>query len=186
LKLSSETTLLNGGLNRIILSRALKMLTGFSSLRFFTCTLGAGLGTWGLFLNGLVNPISPLRTAFRLWTGNVVGIFLFTPLILACAQRLTLRISSKKSIEVGIFLTMLISIYFLLKVDYLVPTLVRALPFLVLPFLLWLAFRFDLIVAIAGILITSMISIYVTILGKGPFNLADPYDSLLLLQIFIA
>jgi len=51
--------------------------------------------------------------------------------------------------------------------------------------LLWLAFRFDLIIAIAGILITSLISIYLTIHGKGPFNLQDAYNSMLLLQIFI-
>ncbi len=147
--------------------------------------LGASLGTWGLSLNKIIESENLVRTGFSWWVGNVVGILLFTPFILACAEKVTFKIPSKKAIEVGIFLLTLVGIYLLLQVDYLIPTLERALPFLVLPFLLWLAFRFDLIVAISGVLTTSLISIYVTILGAGPFNLADAYNSMLLLQIFI-
>ena len=157
----------------------------FLFVSLLMCFLGAALGTFGLYINDVIGTVALVRTGFSWWVGNVVGILLFTPLILACAEKIVLKISSKKSIEVGIFFLTLISIYLLLQVDYLIPTLERALPFLVLPFLLWLAFRFDLIVAIAGILITSLISIYFTIHGKGPFNLADAYNSMLLLQIFI-
>ena len=157
----------------------------FLFVSLLMCLLGAGLGTAGLYVNGVINTSNLLPTAFSWWVGNVVGILLFTPFILACAEKIDLRISRKKLIEVGIFVLMLIGIYLIIQVDHLVPTLLRALPFLVLPFLLWLAFRFDLIVAIAGILITSLLSMYVTILGSGPFNLADSYNSILLLQIFI-
>ena len=157
----------------------------FLFVSLFMCFLGSSLGTWGLYLNSVIENADLLRTGFSWWVGNVVGILLFTPLILACAKRIVLKISSKKSMEVGILLLTLVGIYLLLQVDYLIPTLERALPFLVLPLLLWLAFRFDLIIAIAGILITSLISIYLTIHGKGPFNLQDAYNSMLLLQIFI-
>lgn len=157
----------------------------FLFVSLIMCLVGTGLGTCGLYINGVIGSSALLRTGFSWWVGNVVGILLFTPFILACAEKIVFRISSKKLVEVGIFILTLISIYLLLQVDYLIPTLVRALPFLILPFLLWLAFRFDLIVAITGILITSLISIYATILGKGPFNLADSYNSMLLLQIFI-
>lgn len=157
----------------------------FLFVALIMCLLGVGLGTGTLFVNGMINPSDILRTAFSWWTGNVVGILLFTPFILACAEKVVFRISSKKAMEVGFFLLAAISIYLLLQIDYLIPTLERALPFLVLPFLLWLAFRFDLIVAVSGILIASLISIYITILGNGPFNLSDSYNSMLLLQIFI-
>jgi len=149
------------------------------------CFLGSSLGTCGLYLNKVIDTAELLRTGFSWWVGNVVGILLFTPLILACAEKIRFKIFSKKFMEVGIFILTLIGIYLLLQVDYLVPTLERALPFLVLPFLLWLAFRFDLIIAIVGILITSLISIYLTTHGQGPFNLQDPHNSMLLLQIFI-
>jgi signal transduction histidine kinase len=110
---------------------------------------------------------------------------LFTPIILAAAKKSLLRFTSEKMMEVGIFLLNLIAIYLLLQVEYLRPTLVHALPFLVLPFLLWLAFRFELIVAISGVLGVSLISIYITMAGQGPFDLANSYNSMLLLQIFI-
>ena len=157
----------------------------FLFVSLIMCFLGSSLGTCGLYLNKVIGTAELLRTGFSWWVGNVVGILLFTPLILACAEKIRFKIFSKKLMEVGIFLVTLIGIYLLLQVDYLVPTLERALPFLVLPFLLWLAFRFDLIIAIAGILITSLISIYLTTHGQGPFNLQDPHNSMLLLQIFI-
>jgi signal transduction histidine kinase len=157
----------------------------FLFVSLFMCFLGSSLGTWGLYLNSIIEKIDLVRTGFSWWVGNVVGILLFTPLILACAEKIVPKISSKKSMEVAIFLLTLIGIYLLLQVDYLIPTLERALPFLALPLLLWLAFRFDLIIAIAGILITSLISIYLTVNGQGPFNLGDTYNSMLLLQIFI-
>jgi len=157
----------------------------FLFVSLLMCFLGSSLGTWGLYLNRVIDNADLVRTGFSWWVGNVVGILLFTPLILACAEKIVLKISSKKSMEVGILLLTLVGIYLLLQVDYLIPTLERALPFLVLPLLLWLAFRFDLIIAIAGILVTSLISIYLTIHGQGPFNLQDAYNSMLLLQIFI-
>ncbi len=157
----------------------------FLFVSLIMCFIGSSLGTFGLHLNNVIETDELLRTGFSWWVGNVVGILLFTPLILACAEKIRFKISSKKFMEIGIFLLTLIGIFLLLQVDYLIPTLERALPFLVLPFLLWLAFRFDLIVAIAGILITSLISIYLTTHGQGPFNLQDPSSSMLLLQIFI-
>lgn len=149
------------------------------------CLFGAGLGTSSLYFNGAIAYDDLLRTGFSWWVGNVVGILLFTPTILASAKKFAFRLTSEKAMEIGIFLLNILGIYLLLQVDYLRPTLERALPFLVLPFLLWLAFRFDLILAIAGVLAVSLISIYTTIIGVGPFVLSNAYDSMLLLQIFI-
>jgi signal transduction histidine kinase len=149
------------------------------------CFLGASIATWGLYINQLVDASIVLRTGFSWWIGNVVGILLFTPFVLSFTQKTTLRIPAKKMTEVGFLCLTLISIYILMQVDLLFPAMQRALPFLVLPFLLWLAFRFDLIVAITGILVTSLVSMHFTIHGQGPFDLGDPYSSMLLLQIFI-
>jgi signal transduction histidine kinase len=157
----------------------------FLFVTLFICMLGAGIGTLSLFLNEALLTQNLLRTGFSWWVGNVVGILLFTPIILAAARKIALNYTSEKMMEVGIFLLSLVGIYFLLQVAYLRPTLERALPFLALPFLLWLAFRFELIVAITGVLCVSLISIYITIIGAGPFVLANSYNSMLLLQIFI-
>lgn len=156
----------------------------FLFVTLIMCSVGAGLGTWGLLLNNVITKTDFLKTSFSWWVGNVVGVLLFTPLILSCSQKIRFKIPSRKATEVGIFLLTLACIYLLLQVDYLVPMLKRALPFLVLPFLLWLAFRFDLIIAMGGVLMASLASIYITIVGSGPFNLVDSYNSTLLLQIF--
>ena len=83
----------------------------FLFVSLFMCFLGSSLGTWGLYLNSVIDNADLLRTGFSWWVGNVVGILLFTPLILACAEKIVLKISSKKSMEVGIFLLTLVSIY---------------------------------------------------------------------------
>jgi signal transduction histidine kinase len=158
----------------------------FLFVTLLMCLLGACIATEILFFNEIIRSGDLIRTGFSWWVGNVVGVLLFTPFILSCAEKITsFKISRSKATEAGILLLTLIGIYLLLKVDYLVPTLKRALPFLVLPYLLWLAFRFNLILAMTGVLAASLISIYVTILGVGPFNLGNPYNSMLLLQIFI-
>jgi signal transduction histidine kinase len=126
-----------------------------------------------------------LQTGFSWWVCNAVGILLFTPFILACARRQSLSFSLGKSIEIVIFILSIAGIFFLLRLEDLGETMERALPFLCLPFLLWLAFRFDLIVAIAGVVVASLFSIYLTVLGVGPFTLPTSSDSMLLLQIFI-
>ncbi|MEO7991115.1 MAG: MASE1 domain-containing protein [Chryseolinea sp.] len=149
------------------------------------CLFGACIGTWALYFNDVALLENLLKTGFSWWVGNVVGILLFTPFILAIAQKHIYKFSSEKGIEIGIFLIIIAGIYALLQIEYLRPTLEHSLPFLVLPFLLWLAFRFDLMIAIAGVLATSLFSIYVTIIGRGPFVLLASYDSMLLLQIFI-
>jgi len=157
----------------------------FMFVTLLMCSVGAGIGTLSLSMNNALPAANLLKTGFSWWVGNVVGILLFTPIILAAAKKFALKFTSEKMMEVGIFLLNLIGIYLLLQVDYLRPTLVHALPFLALPFLLWLAFRFELIVAITGVLAVSLISIFITIKGGGPFDLANSYNSMLLLQIFI-
>jgi signal transduction histidine kinase len=157
----------------------------FLFVTMIMCIVGAGIAALTLYFNNVTPIENLLKTGFSLWVGNAVGILLFTPFVLTISQKYNLKFSSEKGIEIGIFLILIIAINGLLHVDYLGPTLERSLPFLVLPFLLWLAFRFDLIVAIAAVLIISLVAVYTTIHGSGPFAMAASFDSMLLLQVFI-
>src|SRR6478609_4150713 len=145
----------------------------FLFVTMMMCLIGASAGTITLYMNDVALLDNLLRTGFSWWVGNVVGILLFTPFILAIAQKHLFKVSPEKGIEIGIFFLLIAGIYVLFQVEYLRPTLERALPFLILPFLLWLAFRFDLMTALAGVLAASLFSIYVTIIGRGPFVLID-------------
>ncbi len=149
------------------------------------CAIGAGIGSVSLWGNGVISVDEALQTGFSWWVCNVVGILLFTPFILACAKKREFKFNIIRAIEVCIFIISIAGIFLLLQQDYLNDTMERALPFLCLPFLLWLAFRFDLLVAIAGVVIASLFSIYETVKQIGPFVLPQSDDSMLLLQIFI-
>lgn len=157
----------------------------FLFVAVFMCLTGALLGTLVLFSSQVIPPGDVLKTCISWWVGNVVGVLLFTPFILSIAKDNKLKFSADKILEVSLFIIGTIGIVFLLQVEYFSATIQRALPFLILPFFMWLAFRFELIVAMGGVLIVSLLSIYFTIDNQGPFVLTEPYYSMLLLQIFI-
>lgn len=150
------------------------------------CLLGASVGSFVMISASVISKGEFLKTSVSWLVGNLVGVLLFTPFVLSIARRNFFRFSSEKVLEMTLFLLGSGAIAFLLQVDYFSETIQRALPFLILPFFLWLAFRFQLMVATAGILVVSLLTIYFTVHGQGPFVLADPYSSILLLQVFIA
>ncbi len=149
------------------------------------CLAGALVGTYVLYNTGVILSQDVLKTCISWLVGNAVGVLLFTPFILSLARKRQFGFSSEKALEVILFVVGSMAIVFLLQVDYFSATFQRALPFLILPFFMWLAFRFELIVAMGGVLIVSLLAIYFTINNQGPFVLSEPYYSMLLLQIFI-
>jgi signal transduction histidine kinase len=157
----------------------------FLFVTFFMCVIGATIGTLSLYFNGVVASDSLLKSGFTWWVGSVVGILLFTPFILAVAQKQKFDFLSSRVLEAGIFILCMIGICFLLQLEYFNTTLVRALPYLAIPLVLWLAFRFNLLLTITFALIVSLVSIYFSIQNTGPFILERVSDTQLLLQIFI-
>ncbi|MBL7871948.1 MAG: MASE1 domain-containing protein [Cyclobacteriaceae bacterium] len=153
----------------------------FLFVTFLMCVIGASIGTISLYVNGAISSEAVLRSAFTWWVGSVVGILLFTPFLLAASQKQKFDFLLPRAVEAGIFIVLMIGICFLL----LNSSLVRALPYLAIPLVLWLAFRFNLLVTISFALAVSLVAIFFTIQSKGPFILGTVDDTLLLLQIFI-
>lgn len=149
------------------------------------CLIGSLLGVAVLRAGHLITPADFLKTCISWMVGNLVGVLLFTPFILSLVRRNIFRFSPEKVLEVTLFLLGTAAVVFLLQVEYFSATMQRALPFLILPFFLWLAFRFQLVVSTGAILIVSLLAIYFTVESQGPFVLVDPYASMLLLQIFV-
>lgn len=149
------------------------------------CLAGALPGAFVMYASGVIPYDNVLKTSISWLVGNVVGVLLFTPFILSIARRNSFRFSAEKALEVTLFLIGTVAIVFLLQVEYFSATLERALPFLILPFFLWLAFRFQLTVATGGVLVVSLLAIYFTVGNEGPFVLSEAYYSMLLLQIFV-
>lgn len=157
----------------------------FLFITMIMCVLGAGIATWILLLNNILYEELFYRTAFSAWVGNAVGILLFTPFILSVVRKPGIKITWEKIIEIAVFLIFGVALYIFLQIEYVAVTFQHALPFLVLPFLLWIAFRFNLSLATSGVMVTSLSAIYITITNQGPFILNDSYNTMLLLQIFM-
>ncbi len=157
----------------------------FLFITIFMAFIGSGIGSLSLLSNGVVLSSEYLKAMLSLWVGNVVGILLFTPFILSVFKKHHIKFSKENLLEIVLFIIGITILGFLLQTQDFDQTFIRALPFLVLPFLMWLAFRFELLVSMTGVVLTSIFAIYLTTQNIGPFVLSDSYSSMILLQIFI-
>lgn len=157
----------------------------FLFVALFISIIGSSTGVLTLYAHNILTYESILEGGMRWWVGNVVGILLFTPFILSLAQKRQFIFTTNKVIEGGIFAICILAFFFVAKSEYFNGTLLYSLPYLVIPFLLWLAFRFDLVAAMGVALTASLLFMYVTIHSIGPFLQPHANDSMLLLQIFI-
>jgi signal transduction histidine kinase len=158
----------------------------FLIMSLIMCLIGSSIGTYALYFNGFISRQQILTKWFFWWVPNVASMLMFTPFILSWTRGFKIKLTRNHIIEIVIFTLLISSFIILLNLQKLTTTVEKSTPFLVIPFLLWLAFRFNLQTAITGILITALSAIYLTtIIGTGPFVLDSNDNSIILLQIFI-
>jgi signal transduction histidine kinase len=158
----------------------------FLIIALVMCLVGFSLGTYSFYLNGIVSKEEFISRWFFWWIPNVTSVLLFTPFLLSWKRKFSLQISRRTIFESLIFLFCLTLFIVILRYETLAPTIEKSYPFLIIPFLLWLSFRFNLQTTLTGILITALSAIYITINGYGPFVLDTNENSILILQIFIS
>lgn len=154
--------------------------------------VGLLMGFVGAFIYSLsfsiVNLISAaefLNSVFAVWINSLVSILIITPFIIGWTKKFKFEFNNKRFLEVAIFAVSFSTVIWITNIDSIASTVEQSVPFLIIPFLLWLAFRFNLQIAVSSILIVSLLAVYYTINSTGPFVLADEGNSLLILQIFI-
>lgn len=148
------------------------------------CSVSAGIGASALNYSQL-SPLPWISIFSTWWVGNVVSILIVTPFIISWTDKLKLRITKQSTIEALIFITAFVLVLLTLRIESIAPTMEKSFPFIVIPFLLWLGYRFSLQITTTGILVVSFTAIYFTINRIGPFVLDSEANSLLILQIFI-
>ncbi len=120
------------------------------------------------------------------YLAEVSGLWLFTNFILSFVKGKTHWRLSWFSVSEAAFFTMaIVALLFVMNSPDLSMALERSFPFLIIPFLLWVAFRSSIQAAATVVLVISLYSVYISVHGSGPFVLADPQNSLLLLQLFV-
>lgn len=158
----------------------------FVFIAFAISVISAGATALVLTFAEVISSEVFFGTFFSLWTRNVVGILLFTPLLLSIHHLQLKNFTWLRAGELAIFIVCFAGMLLLFNMEALRTVFPYALPFIVIPFLLWLAFRFEGITSISGFIIISLAAIYYTSKLQGPFYLFEfTGDSIVLLQVYV-
>src|SRR4029434_9208058 len=121
------------------------------------------------------------------WLGDVTGDLIFTPLVLLWGIRWKLAWKREEAVEVGVLL-LLLALLSALVFGGCVESSAKNYPiaFICGPIVIWTAFRFTQQETATGIFILSMIAVWGTLHGFGPFVGETENQSLLTLQSWTA
>jgi signal transduction histidine kinase len=136
-----------------------------------------GNGTWQYF--GTI--------WFTWWIGDLLGALVIAPLILIWSSPPTLQQVKRRYLEAVMLFVILSSItgYVFLNKPIL-GIAEQALIYVIFPFIIWAALRFEQRGASGAIFLISGIAIWGTARGLGPYSRESLNDSLVLLQTFMA
>ncbi|MBL6444906.1 MASE1 domain-containing protein [Fulvivirga sp. 29W222] len=157
----------------------------FLLVALLMCTLGSGISMLSMWFNHIITSEAILSTFSSLWLSNVASVLIITPFVISWTANFKIEFNWHRIVEGIIFIAALALIVMSLQIDTISSTIEKSVPFLIMPFLLWLGFRFNLQTTMTGILIASLLAIYFTLHYEGPFVLDSEDNSRLILQVFI-
>ncbi|MBI2020499.1 MASE1 domain-containing protein [Candidatus Daviesbacteria bacterium] len=154
---------------------------------FFSTMVSATIGVFSLLLGGIVTSKTYAATWIAWWMGDLISDLVVVPLLLVWSTRFHFTISIKRLIEAIVLSTLLVFAGLavfggLLSISF----KGRPVAYLVFPLLIWAVFRFGVRGAVSATFILSVIAIYSTILGFGPFSVGPLHENLWFLQLFVA
>jgi signal transduction histidine kinase len=115
------------------------------------------------------------------WQGDACGVLIFAPLILSWSARSTVAWTPRKLAEAALFG------FLLLLAAHVVFSAGFARTFLIVPFIVWAAFRFGQREVTAVVAVICAMALWYTLHGdRGPFAAPPLHESLLLLLLFIS
>ena len=142
--------------------------------------------TTGLVIPGLIKPEGIPLSLLCFWTGNVMGIIVFTPLFLALLQRLSFvnkGMSLQRTILWLALLAAIVTLGFWNRSS--AHTGLIPIAYLSFPVMVWLALSMRHGITLAIALVTTMVTAFTT-LGYGPLIRYDPMATYSELSVFIA
>ena len=121
------------------------------------------------------------------WLGDVTGDLIFTPLVLLWGIRWKLTWKKEETIEVGVLLLLLALLSAVVFGGWLeISAKNYPIAFICGPIVIWTAFRFTQRETATGIFILSVIAVWGTVRGFGPFVGQNENQSLLTIQSWTA
>lgn len=148
--------------------------------------VSAILCTLGLVAAGSVPKTDIPLSSLLFWTGNVLGILVFTPFFLRLAQRRDEGTLARFTLRGVVWTTVLCTVViFGFSLKNTAHNGLIALAYLSFPLLVWLAFTWRRDVTLALALVTAMMTAF-TASGHGPLLRYDPMATYAEMSIFIA
>jgi signal transduction histidine kinase/integral membrane sensor domain MASE1 len=146
--------------------------------------IAATVGTLTLLAAGRASPPDATMVWFTWWLGDASGIVLITPLcVLWAAPQPALRAGTAETAAILASLAAVLWVVFAVNVPE-----VQNLPLavLMLPILLWSAFRFNAGTTAAMSVTTAVIALYRVLHELGPFHLGEHSAALLVTQFLVS
>lgn len=130
--------------------------------------------------------ISTMEIWTRLWISDLVGILILTPLILSIYKNRKPDISFAGVLEiVSIFVLTILFIQFLFE-GWIQQEIINALPFLIIPIVLWIAFRFSPRETSITVTMLAIIIVLGWLNTSGPFIVFEGRVSLIGIQLYLS
>jgi PAS domain S-box-containing protein len=180
------TALLKRIPERIIGFERIKGVFEFGLAAIFMCLASATTGPTALCLAGISNWNSYPELWSTWWFGNIAGILAVTPFLVTAYRYLKMKWRPQKKIELGIVLIFIIIVGGSIFGDWVDADPIFIKPYLMLPPLLWAAFRFGQLEALLAIMVACFIALWQTMHGYGPFASSGFNESLVSAQIYIS
>jgi PAS domain S-box-containing protein len=142
--------------------------------------IAATIGTGVLAAAGSTSPTSPGTIWLAWFTGDAIGILIVTPLIAAWATAPRTRVSARDFAEATALAVILVaSTMALFQIPF-------SYVYAIFPITIWAALRFGPRGATTASAVASVLAIWYTVRGYGPFATSTAVDNLFELQAFIA
>lgn len=158
----------------------------FFGIEILACIVAPTFGVGTLIMGGFVEVASFGYTWWSWWLGDLIGVLVITPLLLAWSQPPSARWTSRHIWEALVMAVLLAAFGHIVFSQETGDTpIIDPLAFMLLPFTVWAAYRFGPRGVTLAIFAISIMAIQGTIQGSGPFVRGTLNDSLSLLQTFV-
>jgi len=158
--------------------------------RFALCAvaasaIAASIGTTSLVSAGLAPSLEAASIWVTWWLGDALGIMLVAPLVLLWARSPRIDWTGGRAAEAAALVVCVVAVSMGVFTGVLFGERRLPLQFLIMPVLLWAAFRFGARETATSAVFVAAVAINGTLRGFGPVAGSPINDSLLLLQAFI-
>ena len=173
---------------RLSLDRLVDAL-GLVGVALASPLVSATIGVSSLYAGGLIAGVHFGETWSAWWQGDVLGDLVIAPFLLTWASARWYKASGRRAAEAAALAAVLVGASLvLLRGDADGKSALSAFqqPITLLPILIWVALRFGTQGASAATLVVSVVAVWTTALGRGPFMRSELHQSLAVLQAFMS